>query len=292
MPDLAVWPTDGADGSVSSEARWRKMARMWVPSGVDVSALAVAGGLAPTLVAGPTINVAAGGCWLDGHYAEIATPSSVAATANGILVVRFTPADNHAELLWRDAATVPTQTVVTWELLIASMAAGVLTDRRTYARVEPVQSERVIVVWDYPTLKALYPTPGEGQQAVTAVDGKSWTFRGSAYGFPAPIGTAPANRWEATFNQIMTTMATDANGIGSIPASAFGLDAIISCVMNAGWSASAAPNTYLFGTIRPSSATLWQMRMHMAATAFPSTVGLAASKNDISGMFSVYGWKV
>jgi hypothetical protein len=110
------------------------MARMWVPSGVDASALAVAGGLAPTLVAGPTINVAAGGCWLDGHYAEIANPSSVPATANGLLVVRFTPADNHAELVYRDAATVPVQTLTTWELPIASMAAGVMTDARVFAK--------------------------------------------------------------------------------------------------------------------------------------------------------------
>jgi hypothetical protein len=92
--------------------------------------------------------------------------------------------------------------------------------------------------------------------------------------------------------QIMTGMATDVNGIGSVPPTAFGLDGVIAIVMNAGWSASAAPNTYLFGTIRPSSATLWQMRMHMASAAFPSPVGLVASTSDITGLFSVFGWKV
>jgi len=123
MPDLAVWPTDGADGSVSSEARWRKMARSWVPSGVI-------SGLVPTLAAGPTINVAVGQVWLDGHFAELTTPASVPATANGLLVVRFTPADNHAELLYRDAATLPTQTDPTWELPVARMIAGGLADAR------------------------------------------------------------------------------------------------------------------------------------------------------------------
>lgn len=133
MPDLTVWPTDGADGSVSSEARWRKMARGWMPSGVDDAAGGF-GSLAATLVAGPTINVAAGACWLDGHYAELVTPTSVPATANGLLVVRFTPADNHAELLWRDAAVAPTQTLATWELVLAQMTAGVIGDRRQFAR--------------------------------------------------------------------------------------------------------------------------------------------------------------
>jgi len=133
VPDLTVWPTDGADGSVSSEARWRKMARIWVPSGVDNSLLGLAGQLVPTLAAGPTINVTAGACWLDGHYAELATPASIPATANGLLVVRFTPADNHAELLYRDAATTCTQTLATWELPIARMLAGAMQDLRWLA---------------------------------------------------------------------------------------------------------------------------------------------------------------
>jgi len=137
LPDLTVFPTDGADGAVSSEARWRKMGRLWVPSGVDYSPLGIGGGggaLAPTLAAGPTINVAIGGCWLDGHYAELTAPASVPVTSNGLLVVRFTPADNHAELLWRDAASSPTQTLPTWELVIASMAAGVMTDARRFVQ--------------------------------------------------------------------------------------------------------------------------------------------------------------
>jgi len=133
VPDLTVWPTDGADGSVSSEARWRKMARIWVPSVVDGSLLGLAGQLVPTLAAGPTINVTAGACWLDGHYAELATPASIPATANGLLVVRFTPADNHAELLYRDAATTCTMTLATWELPIARMLAGALQDIRWFA---------------------------------------------------------------------------------------------------------------------------------------------------------------
>jgi len=104
VPDLAVWPTDGADGSVSSEARWRKMARLWAGNGIAENQ---GGELAPTLAAGPTINVAIGAAWLDGHYAELAAPASVPASANGLLVVRFTPADNHAELVYRDGVTLP-----------------------------------------------------------------------------------------------------------------------------------------------------------------------------------------
>jgi hypothetical protein len=135
MPDLTVWPTDGADGSVSSEARWRKMARHWVPSGVvPASVDTLTGQLAPTLVAGPAIQVANGGCWLDGHYAELPTQQTVPVTANGLLVVRFTPGDNRTELLYRDAASAPTQTLATFELAIAKMTAGAMTDQRLFAK--------------------------------------------------------------------------------------------------------------------------------------------------------------
>jgi len=133
MADLTVWPTDGADGAVSSEARWRKMARGWAVSGVDTSLLGIAGQLAPTLVAGPAIQVAAGSCWLDGHYAELLAPVTIPASASGLLCVRFTPADNHAELVYRDAATVLTQTLATWELPVAQMIGGVLRDLRWFA---------------------------------------------------------------------------------------------------------------------------------------------------------------
>jgi len=250
MADLAVWPTDGADGSVSSEARWRKMARLWVPSGVDVSPLGVggAGALAPTLVAGPTINVAIGGCWLDGHYAELTTPASVPATANGLLVVRFTPADNHAELLFRDAAVLPpTQTAVTWELAIASMAAGALTDRRMRNGSPPTFP-------NYATLKALYPTAPDGFQAVTLDDGRTYTFRAAAFTYTPPGVAAPANRWE-TIVMASFSKSTDASGLINVTAADLGVDGIIHGTGHAGWDASAPPARN-FGTfVRWTAAT-------------------------------------
>ena len=127
MPDLTVWPTDGADGSVSSEARWRKMARLWVPSGV-------ANGMSLISLAGPAITVNPGAAWLDGHFAELSSPQTVAASANGLLVLRFTPADNRCELLYRDGAGLsPTRTDATWELALASMSAGAMYDHRAHA---------------------------------------------------------------------------------------------------------------------------------------------------------------
>jgi len=139
MTDMSVWPTDGAAGAVSSEAQWRKMGRLWVPSGVDASPLGIgagAGALAPTLVAGPAVQVAAGSCWVDGHYAELTSTTTlpVPASANGIVVVRFTPADNHAQVVYRDGVSVPTQTLPTWELPIAQLTAGVLSDLRRFTQ--------------------------------------------------------------------------------------------------------------------------------------------------------------
>ena len=123
MAELVGWPTDGAEGSVSSEARWRKMARLWAPSGV-------ANGLVPTLGSG-VINVTAGSAWVDGHYCELTSPASESSTANGLLVVRFTPADNLFELVYRDGVSAPTQSDAVWELPIAQMVAGALTDVRS-----------------------------------------------------------------------------------------------------------------------------------------------------------------
>lgn len=127
MPLLTVWPTDAADGSVANEARWRKMGRVWAPSGV------VAGQgseMLPTYASG-SVTVRAGACWVDGHYCELASTQSVTVTATGIVVVRFDPAANTADLLYRDGVTTPSQSPTgTWELLIASMSGSVMTDRR------------------------------------------------------------------------------------------------------------------------------------------------------------------
>ena len=122
------WPTDAGDGSVSTEERWRKMAQLWAPSGVVDGYL---DRLDPDL-SGSTVTVGPGGAWIDGHYAEQLTSSSVAVTSNGLVVIRFTPADNVFELLYRDGATTPTQTDATWELPLAQMTGGAMTDLREF----------------------------------------------------------------------------------------------------------------------------------------------------------------
>jgi hypothetical protein len=128
MPLLTGWPTDAGDGSVSTEARWRAMARLWAPSGVVDGYL---DRLDPDYATG-TVTVGAGAAWIDGHYAEQLTSSSVAVTSNGLVVIRWTPAANTFELLYRDGATTPTQTDPTWELPIAQMSGGAMTDLREF----------------------------------------------------------------------------------------------------------------------------------------------------------------
>jgi hypothetical protein len=127
MVAMNVWPTDAADGSVSSEARWRKMGRVWAPSAV------IAGQgleLAPSL-AGTNLTVRAGACWVDGHYCELTSDQVLTVTANGIAVVRFDPAANTAELVYRDGVSTPAQSPTgTYELLIAQITASALTDAR------------------------------------------------------------------------------------------------------------------------------------------------------------------
>jgi hypothetical protein len=104
------------------------MARQWLGSGVLRGLYSE---LAPSYAAS-VITTQAGAVWIDGHYAEIAAVANTPVTANGLLVVRFTPADNKFELLFRDGVTVPTQTTATWELPIALMTAGAMRDQRPF----------------------------------------------------------------------------------------------------------------------------------------------------------------
>jgi hypothetical protein len=135
MAALDVWPTDASDGSVATEARWRKMARLWAPSAVVKGA---GGELAPTL-AMPNLTVQSGACWVDGHYCELAASTILAVTADGLAVVRFDPAANSAELVWRAGVTTPTQIPDgVWELPIYKTVASVGTDlRQVVAAVIP-----------------------------------------------------------------------------------------------------------------------------------------------------------
>lgn len=127
MVAMNVWPTDAADGSVSSEARWRKMARYWAPTGV---LLGTGSEMVPTL-AYPNLTVKAGACWVDGHYCELTGDQVLAVTPNGLAVVRFDPAANSAQLLYLDGVTQPAQSPTgTFEVAIAQIIGSALTDRR------------------------------------------------------------------------------------------------------------------------------------------------------------------
>lgn len=127
MVAMNVWPTDAADGSVANEARWRAMARHWTSSGV---LLGVGNAMAPSL-AFPNLTIQAGACWVDGHFCELTGSQVLTATADGLAVVRFDPAANLAELVWRAGATTPARAPTgTWELPIASVAGSALTDTR------------------------------------------------------------------------------------------------------------------------------------------------------------------
>lgn len=127
MVAMTVWPTDAAEGSVATEARWRSMARAWTPSGVLLN---VGGALAPTLTF-PNLTVQAGAAWVDGHYCELPGPQVLTVTTTGLAVVRFDPAANLAELVYRSGATAPAQAPTgVWELPIALITASALLDVR------------------------------------------------------------------------------------------------------------------------------------------------------------------
>jgi len=182
MVAMTVWPTDAADGSVANEARWRKMARWWLPSGVIKT---IGGEMAPTL-AYPNLTVKSGAAWADGHYTELAGDQVLAVTANGLVVVRFDPAANTAELLYRDAVTVPNQVVGgVWEVPIAQVIGSALTDRRgTPITWNPGAAYRGESVYTYATFESgdLGMSPGDSLRTVTVpcVTGRVYELIGQA----------------------------------------------------------------------------------------------------------------
>lgn len=128
MVAMNVWPTDAADGSVANEARWRKMARGWQPTGVNAG---VGGEMVPTL-AGMNLTVKSGSAWVDGHYCELLGDQVLAVTPNGLAVVRFDPAANSAQLLYLDGATVPAQSPTgIYEMPIAQIVGSGMVDKRS-----------------------------------------------------------------------------------------------------------------------------------------------------------------
>jgi hypothetical protein len=128
MVALDVWPTEAGAGIVATEARWRKMGRMWTPTGVGT-----AGALAPSR-SGTTLTIQPGAVWLDGHYAELLTAQTLTITTSGIAVVRWDPASSTVELLWRDAVLTPTVDFAgVYEFVIYQLqASGVGRDMRVF----------------------------------------------------------------------------------------------------------------------------------------------------------------
>jgi hypothetical protein len=147
MVAMNVWPTDAADGSVSSEARWRKMGRHWTPTGV---CMGVGGQMAPTL-AYPNLTVKAGAAWVDGHFCELPGDQVLAVTANGLVVVRFDPAANTAQLLYLDAVSVPAQSPTgIYEMPIAKITGSALTDVRPFTGVPASSGMGLGLPWNAP----------------------------------------------------------------------------------------------------------------------------------------------
>lgn len=212
MAVMNVWPTDAGDGSVSNEPKWRKMARVWSPSGVVAGA---GGELAPTLAA-PNLTIKAGAAWVDGHYCELVADTVLTATANGLAVVRFDPAANTAEVLWRDAATTPTQNPTgVWELPIARTTSNALTDLRVVFQWQQAANDSIARFASAGTRSLAIPAPVINQMTVLdSAPGVVQYWNGSAWTNlvppipvipPAPPWPLPAGHYIQSGNIVVTT---------------------------------------------------------------------------------------
>lgn len=88
------FPFDSGAGAAITETQWRRMARLFVGTGVEA-------GLAVTVGSGATVNLAAGSAWIDGHYyrtdATVAvefTPNVLATPQTVYVVLELDPTAN------------------------------------------------------------------------------------------------------------------------------------------------------------------------------------------------------
>lgn len=123
---MSIWPTESGDGSVSSEDRWRKMAKYWLPSGVLQGYLSE---LACTIAAG-VVTVGTGAAWVDGHYLEITAGSTEAAGSDGLLVAQFVKASQSGQVIFNAGVTTPVTTDAVYEIPLYQVISGALTDLR------------------------------------------------------------------------------------------------------------------------------------------------------------------
>jgi hypothetical protein len=121
------WPTDAGAGQVATEDRWVQMARLWTREGVVDG---ISGEMAPSFAAGQ-VTIQAGAAWINGHYAVNDAPVVVPTAANGLVVLRYTLAGNVFAIAFNSGATVPTQTPAVYEIALADVTGGVMSDRRT-----------------------------------------------------------------------------------------------------------------------------------------------------------------
>ena len=134
------WPTDAGAGQVATEDRWVQMAHLWTPEGVVDG---VTGELAPSFAAGQ-VTVQTGAAWINGHYATNDAPVVVPTAANGLVVLRYTVAGNVFAIAFNSGATVPTQTAAVWEIPLALVTGGAMTDQQ---RMVTADGPRGMVGW-------------------------------------------------------------------------------------------------------------------------------------------------
>lgn len=143
MVAMTVWPTDGGDGVVATELRWRKMAHLFARSGVVES---IGQQMAPSL-SGTSLTIQPGAVWIMGAYCEISTPTTIDVSGGGIVVVRFTASTNTAELILRSGLLGPLVDAPDgdqWEVAIYKYASGVGTDMRHFVNVRSDMQQFVL----------------------------------------------------------------------------------------------------------------------------------------------------
>lgn len=112
------FPFDSGAGATITETQWRRMARLWAPSGVETGLVVSAG-------SGSNVNVSAGSCWIDGHYyrtdATVAVPFTPNTLAQPQLVRVVARLDPTANTIVLACTTVPLVQLPTgnYELLLA-----------------------------------------------------------------------------------------------------------------------------------------------------------------------------
>jgi hypothetical protein len=126
------YPFDSGAGAVATQANWFNIGAGFQDSGILRS---VPNYLRPTLTSPGTVQINTGAALIQGVYAQSTAAKTITiptgAGTGGVIVAQADFGNRICNIVFNSAVYAPVQTTSLWELMIAQVSAGVMSDCRS-----------------------------------------------------------------------------------------------------------------------------------------------------------------